>query len=76
MRSITQQELDGLCALLRLTRTVAEQVAFFMKFFFLDGFVDYLLLFGGQLSGVVKASDMGAEGSRFEPWQQHLVQLS
>ena len=31
---------------------------------------------GGQLSRVVKASDLGAEGPRFEPWQQHLVQLS
>ena len=29
-----------------------------------------------QLSRVVKASDFGAEGPRFEPWQQHLVQLS
>ena len=32
--------------------------------------------FWGQLSRVVKASDLGAEGPRFEPWQQHLVQLS
>ena len=31
---------------------------------------------GGQLSRVVKASDLGAEGPRFEPWQQHLVLLS
>ena len=31
---------------------------------------------GGQLSREVKASDLGAEGPRFEPWQQHLVQLS
>ena len=35
-----------------------------------------MLLKGGQLSRVVKASDLGAEGPRFEPWQQHLVQLS
>ena len=25
---------------------------------------------------VVKASDLEAEGPRFEPWQRHLVQLS
>ena len=25
---------------------------------------------------MVKASDLGAGGPRFEPWQQHLVQLS
>ena len=25
---------------------------------------------------MVKASDMGTEGPRFEPWQQHLVKLS
>ena len=25
---------------------------------------------------MVKASDLGAEGPRFKPWQQHLVQLS
>ena len=31
---------------------------------------------GGQLSRVVKASDLGAEGPRFEPWQRHKVQLS
>ena len=29
---------------------------------------------GGQLSRVVKASDLGAEGPRFQPWQQHLVE--
>ena len=29
----------------------------------------------GQLSRVVKTSDLGAEGPRFEPWQQHLVSL-
>ena len=30
----------------------------------------------GQLSRVVKASDLGAECPRFKPWQRHLVQLS
>ena len=35
----------------------------------------YLPYIGGQLSRVVKASDLGAEGPRFEPCQQHLVQL-
>ena len=25
---------------------------------------------------MVKASDWGTEGPRFDPWQQHLVQLS
>ena len=34
------------------------------------------MIYGGQLSRVVKASALGAEGPRFEPWQQHLMQLS
>ena len=29
----------------------------------------------GQVSSVVKASYLGLQGPRFDPWQQHLVQM-
>ena len=42
----------------------------------MEGWIDKWMNEGGQLSRVFQAFDLGAEGPRFEPWQQLLVQLS
>ena len=41
-----------------------------------DSFTEWGQYVGpGQVSSVVKASYLGLKGPRFDPWQQHLVQM-